>query len=101
MLCCKRTTINIWDVNIDNIAISKLVETKTNSRNFIEYLDKVIGPLVLILPKMRGYIKTSKVKDKNVKDKNVKLIAFPTNYEKLLEKHKTIWFKIEDFKILN
>ena len=24
-------TINIWDVNVDNIVISKLVETKTNS----------------------------------------------------------------------
>ena len=35
--------INIWDVNIDNIAISKLVGTKTNSRNFIEYLKMSIS----------------------------------------------------------
>ena len=88
--------INIWDVNIDNIAISKLVETKNNSRNFIEYLDKVIGPLILILPKMKGYIKTSKVKDKNIK-----LMSFPIIYEKLLQKYETIWFKIKDLKILN
>ena len=45
---------------------------------------------------MKGYIKTSKVKDKNVK-----LMSFPINYEKLLEKHETIWFKIKDLKILN
>ena len=35
-------TINIWDVNIDNIVISKLIETKTNSKYLIGYLDKVI-----------------------------------------------------------
>ena len=27
-----KKTINIWDVNVDNIVISKLVETKTNSK---------------------------------------------------------------------
>ena len=32
-------TINIWDVNVDNIVISKLVETKTNSKCLIGYLD--------------------------------------------------------------
>ena len=46
----------------DNIVISKLVETKTNLKNLIGYLHKVIRPIVLILPKMRGYIKTFKVK---------------------------------------
>ena len=55
--------INIWDVNADNTVISKLVETKTNSKYLIGYLDKVIRPLVLILPKMSGYVKTFKVKD--------------------------------------
>ena len=34
--------INIWDVNVDNIIVSKLVETKANSKYLIEYLDKVI-----------------------------------------------------------
>ena len=41
-----------WDDYVNNIVISKLVETKKNSRYLIGYLDKVISPLVLILPKM-------------------------------------------------
>ena len=56
--------INIWDVYIANIVISKLIETKTNSNYLIGYLDKVIRPLVLILPKISGYVKTLKIKDK-------------------------------------
>ena len=47
--------IKMWDVNVGNIAISKLVKTKT----------KYIRPLVLILPKMSGYIKTFKIKTIN------------------------------------
>ena len=54
--------IEIWNVNADNIIISKLVEAKNNSKNLIGYLDEVIRPLVLILPKMSGYIKTFKDK---------------------------------------
>ena len=46
--------IKIWDDNVDNIFISKSVETKTNSKYLIGYLDKVIRPLVLIIPKMNG-----------------------------------------------
>ena len=61
----------------------------------IGYLGRVIRQLVLILPKTSGYVKTFKVKDK----KN-KLISF-RNDEKLLEKYKTIWTKIEDLKIMN
>ena len=34
--------INIWDVNVDDLVISKLVETKTNSKYLIGYLDNVI-----------------------------------------------------------
>ena len=56
--------INIWDAYIGNIVISKLIETKTNSNYLIGYLDKVIRPLVLILPKISGYVKTLKIKDK-------------------------------------
>ena len=58
----------------------------------IGYLGRVIRQLVLILPKTSGYVKTFKVKDK----KN-KLMSF-RNDEKLLEKYKTIWTKIEDLK---
>ena len=59
--------INIWNVIVDNIVISKLVETKTNSKYLIGYL--ILRPLVLILSKMSGYVKTFKVKDRD-KDKN-------------------------------
>ena len=37
--------IKIWDVNVDNKVISKLIETETNSKYLIGYLDKVIRPL--------------------------------------------------------
>ena len=54
----------IWGVNVDNIIISKFVKTKTNSKYLIGYLDKDIRPLVLIMPKMSGYVNTFKVEDK-------------------------------------
>ena len=38
--------IRIWNVNVDNIFISKLVKTKTNSKYLIGYFDKALGPLV-------------------------------------------------------
>ena len=85
--------IYIWDVNVDNIVILKLVKTKTNSMYLIGYLDKVIKLLVLILPKMSEYVKRFKVEDK----KN-KLMSFCINDEKLLEKYKTFWTKIKDLK---
>ena len=40
------------------IIISKLIERKTNSKYLIGYLDKAIRPLVLIIPKMSGHVKT-------------------------------------------
>ena len=54
------------------------------------YLDKTIRPLVLIMPKMSGYVKTLKVKEGNNK-----LIIFRIDDEKLLERYTTIWSKIE------
>ena len=63
----------------------------------IGYLDKVTRQLVLILTKMSGYVKIFKNKDED-KDKNNKLMSFCTDDEKLLEKSKTIWTKIEDLK---
>ena len=51
----KKETKN-WDVNVDIIVISKVTETKNISKYLIEYLDDVIRPLVLILPKIRGYV---------------------------------------------
>ena len=48
------------NVDVDNIALSKLVETKNNFKDLIGYLDEVIRPLVLILPKTSAYVKTFK-----------------------------------------
>ena len=53
--------IKIWDVNVNNTVISKLVKTKTNSKYLIGYVDKNIKPSVFIMPKMSGYVKTFKV----------------------------------------
>ena len=39
--------IKTWNVNVDNVVISKLIETKTNSKYLIEIkFDKAIKPLV-------------------------------------------------------
>ena len=59
----------------------------------IRFLDNPIRPLVLILLKMSGYVKTFKFKDKNNK-----LMSLHVNGEKLLEKYKAIWIKTEDLK---
>ena len=32
--------MKIWDVNVDNMVVSKLVKAKTNSRYLVVYLDK-------------------------------------------------------------
>ena len=57
-------------------------------------LDEIVRPFVLILSAMSGHVKIFKVKDEK---KNNKLISFRINDERLLEKYKTIWTKIEDF----
>ena len=52
------------NVNIDNIVISKLVKTKSNSKYLIGIKsDKAIRPLVFIIPKMSGYVKTFKAEE--------------------------------------
>ena len=60
----EKRPMKICDVNVDNIVISRLFKTKTNSKYLIGYLDKSIIPLVLIMPEMIGYVKTFKIKDK-------------------------------------
>ena len=84
------------DVNVDNIVISKLVKTKTDSKYLIGYLDKSVKPLVLIMPKMSGDVKTFNMKDRD-NDKN-KLMPFRIDDKKLFGKYKAIWNKIEDLK---
>ena len=54
--------IKIQYVGVNNTVISKLVETKINSKYLTGYLDKIMRPLVLILPEMRGYFKALKMK---------------------------------------
>ena len=76
--------------------MSKIVETKTNFKYLIGYLDKAIRPLVLMVPKMSGHVQTFKVKDGD-KNEN-KLMSFHIDDENFLEKHKTIWIKIEVLK---
>ena len=89
----QKNRIKIWNVNVDNIIISKLIETKKNSKYLIRYLNEAIRPFVLILPKMSGF------KDNGGdKNKNNKLMSLHINDDTLFEKHKTIWTKIEDLK---
>ena len=83
----QKKTIKSLDVNADNIVISKLIERKNNSKCLIRHLDDVKRPLVLILPKMSGFVKTVKNEagDKD-KHKNNKLMSFCIDDDKLLEK---------------
>ena len=62
----------------------------------IAYLEIAIRPLALIIPKMSRYVQTFKIKGD--RDKNNKLMSFCIYDEKLLEKYKSIWSKIEDLK---
>ena len=57
------------------------------------YSDKAIRLLVLIMPKMSGYVMTF-----IVEDEKSELISFHKDDETLLEKYKAIWTKIEDWK---
>ena len=70
--------------NADKIFISKLVKIKTNSKYLIGHLDKVIWPLVLIIPQTSRYVKTCKVAEGNNQ-----LMCFRIDDEKLLEKYKS------------
>ena len=90
--------IKIWDVNVEKIAISKLIKTKTNSKYLIGIkVDKAMRPLILIMPKMSRFVKTFKVKE-GEKDETDKLMSFHKEDEKILEKYTAIWAKIEDLK---
>ena len=89
--------IKIWDVNVSNIVISKLIKTKTNSKYLIGIkFDKAVRPLVLIMAYMSRCVKTFIVKEGD-KDKSNKLMPFCIDGEKLLETYEAIWTMIEDF----
>ena len=68
ILWCKKANKN-FNVNVDNIVISKLVRTWINSKDLKRYLDEVIRLLVLIAPKISEYFKKLKYKggDKNTR----------------------------------
>ena len=44
--------------------MSNSIKRQKRSKHFIEYLDNVVRPLIFILSKMNGYVKTFKNKDK-------------------------------------
>ena len=88
----------IWDVNVDDIVILKLVKTKANYRYLVGYLDEAIRPLVLIILKLSGYVKTFEIKDRDKDEKN-ELMYCNIDDEKLLEKYKAIRTKIEDIEL--
>ena len=78
------------DLNVDNIVISKLVKTKTNSKYLVVYSEKTVRPLVLVMNKISRYIKTFKVEDKKRK-----LIFLRIDDKKLSQKYKAIWTKLK------
>ena len=47
----------LWVDKSNVVVVSELTETKDNSQHLIGYLDKVIKPLVLVLPTMSGHAK--------------------------------------------
>ena len=58
--------VKIWDDNDDNIVFSKLILKKTISKYLLGInFNKSIKFLVLIMPKISGYVKTFKVKEGN------------------------------------
>ena len=40
--CGAKKSIKIWNVDVDNIVTSKLIETKNNSKYLVGYLEEVI-----------------------------------------------------------
>ena len=61
-----------------------MTESKNNLKYLTGYLNKVIRPLLLILPKTSGYVKV--VKDNRDKNKNNKFNFLCIDDDKLLEK---------------
>ena len=94
----EKKPIKSWGVKADYIVFSKLIERKTNSIYLIGIkFDKTIGPLFLIMPKMSGYVKTSKVKEGG-KYKSNKLMSFRIDGEKLSKKYKVIQTNVKDLE---
>ena len=97
ILFCTKNYI-IWDVNVDDIVILKLVKTKANYKYLVGYLDEAVRPLVLIILQLSGYVKTFEIEDGDKDEKN-ELMYCNIDDEKLLEKYKAIRTKIEDIEL--
>ena len=63
----------------------------------IGYSHKDVNPLVLTMPKMTGYVKTFKVKDRDKK----KLMVFCIDDEKLLKNIKLVALRLKILKNIN
>ena len=87
-------------LNLDNIVISKVIKIKTFSKYLIEYLDIVMKPIFLIIPKISKYVKKFNVNSGD-KNKNNKMMPFRAVDEKLLEKYKLFRLRLKTQKILN
>ena len=60
-----KNPIKIWDINVHNIVVSKLVETILSISKYLIGIqfDKAVRLLVLTTPKMSAYVKTFKVEE--------------------------------------
>ena len=56
--------------------------------------DKTIRPLVLIMPKMSGYVKILKIKGEK-KDNSNKVMSFRIDYENLLKNIKLFGLRLK------
>ena len=74
------------------LMLIKLIETNCSFKYMIDYLDDVIRPLVLVLPKLKGHVK-------NFKAENNMLMSFCIGeYQKSMEH---FGLKLEIQKMLN
>ena len=60
----QKKTINVYDVIIENVTISKLVKTEADTKYLIQYLDRFLKPLVL---KWVGMLRQVKLETKTIK----------------------------------
>lgn len=97
--------IESWNANGDNRFISRSIKTQKRPKYLIGYLDDVIRPLALILPKLSRYIRTVKDKIKVSKRcnhaktfKENNLMSFRNDDVQLAEKYKIICTMIEDLQ---
>ena len=81
--------LNIEDIDINQILISKPETYENNMRKYIiGYNDKTISPLQLFLPKMTGYL--------NIFKDGARKMYFFTDNNEFLARYAAIWEKIND-----